>query len=223
MDRDRDRRGQGVLFRSRHARRRRFGGRLRGNLLGEADDQLLRERLGDLQAGHRRGERILPGLRTHARHVVRFRHRERPGRVRVPGSAHRGPDHRRRDPAPATTVVAARDGVAADRRTHRRGTRRRRSVSSVGSSRPTNCWTRRAASPSVCSRVHRSRNARPRRLPFVRNTSRCSRRSVSARRCGRSRAQPRTRPKACAPRPTTEPRNGRPARRGASETPILWR
>ena len=36
------------------------GRRVRRHVLGEADGQLVRERLGDLQAGHRGGERLLP-------------------------------------------------------------------------------------------------------------------------------------------------------------------
>ena len=48
-------------------------GEFAGHVLGEADDELLRERLGDLQAGDRRRERLLPGLRADARDVVRLR------------------------------------------------------------------------------------------------------------------------------------------------------
>ena len=70
-------------------RRRRLGRRVRGHVLGEADDQLVRERVGDLQARHRRGERLLPRLRAHAGDVVRLRHRERARRVRVPRGAAR--------------------------------------------------------------------------------------------------------------------------------------
>ena len=62
----------------RPARRRQLGRRLSRHVLGEADAELVRERLGDLQAGHRRGERLLPRLRAHARDVVRLRDRERP-------------------------------------------------------------------------------------------------------------------------------------------------
>ena len=120
VGRDRHRRGQGVLRGRRHARRRRLGRRVRRHVLGEADDQLVRERLGDLQAGDRRGERLLPRLRAHARDVVRLRDRERARRVRLPRGAHRRADDRRRDPAPAAAQLAVRDGAAAHRRAHRR-------------------------------------------------------------------------------------------------------
>ena len=52
-------------------------GEFAGHVLGEADHQLVRERLGDLQARHRGRQRLLPRLRPHARHVVRLRHRQR--------------------------------------------------------------------------------------------------------------------------------------------------
>ena len=65
------------------------GRRVRGHVLGEAHDQLVRERVGDLQARHRGGERLLPRLRAHAGVVVRLRHRERARRVRVSGGAPR--------------------------------------------------------------------------------------------------------------------------------------
>ena len=48
-------------------------GRVRRHLLGEADAQFLRERLGDPQARHRGGERPLPRLRADPRDVVRLR------------------------------------------------------------------------------------------------------------------------------------------------------
>ena len=101
LGRDRHRRGPGVLRGRRPARRRRLGRRVRGNFLGEADDQLVRERMGDLQAGHRRGQRLLPRLRADPGHVVRLRDRERAGRVRLSRGSHRRADDRRRDPAPA--------------------------------------------------------------------------------------------------------------------------
>ena len=68
--------GTRVLCGRRHARRRGLGRRVRRHVLGEADHQLVRERLGDLQARDRGGQRLLPRLRAHARDVVRLRDRD---------------------------------------------------------------------------------------------------------------------------------------------------
>ena len=66
-------------------------GEFGGHVLGEAHHQLVRERLGDLQAGDRRGQRLLPRLRAHPGDVVRLRDRQRPGGVRVPRGPSRVP------------------------------------------------------------------------------------------------------------------------------------
>ena len=94
-----------------------------GTFWEKPTDQLVRERVGDLQAGDRGGERLLPRLRAHARDVVRLRDRERARRVRLPRGRHRRADDRRRDPAPAAHQLAVRDGAAAHRRAHRRRAR----------------------------------------------------------------------------------------------------
>ena len=76
--------GPRLLRRRRPARRSRRRRGVRRHVLGEADAQLLRERLGDLQAGHRRGERVLPGLRAHPGHLVRLRRGQRPAEFGLP-------------------------------------------------------------------------------------------------------------------------------------------
>ncbi|HEX2290151.1 MAG TPA: hypothetical protein VHH53_08150 [Pseudonocardiaceae bacterium] len=41
-----------------------------GHILGAPDGELVRERLGDLQTGHRGSQRVLPRLRVDAGHLV---------------------------------------------------------------------------------------------------------------------------------------------------------
>ena len=135
------------------------GRRVRGDVLGEADAQLVRERVGDLQTRHRGGERVLPRLRADAGVVVRLRRRERAGGVRISRGEHRRADHRRRDPAAAAHQLAVRDGAAAHGRADRCRARRR-SASRVGWFRTTTSWRRRAGSPAVSCTRRRSPPAR---------------------------------------------------------------
>ena len=65
--------------------------------------ELVRERLGDLQAGHRSGERALPRLRAHARDMVRLRARERQGTIRLSRGRSRDTGDRGRHPVAAET------------------------------------------------------------------------------------------------------------------------
>ena len=53
-------------------------------VLGEAHPELVRERMGDLQAGDRGRQRVLPRLRTDPGDLVRLRDRQRASRVRLP-------------------------------------------------------------------------------------------------------------------------------------------
>ena len=80
-------------------------GEFAGTFWEKPTHQLVRERVGDLQARHRRGERLLPRLRAHAGDVVRLRDRQRARRVRLPRGAPRRADDRRRDP-PARSASA---------------------------------------------------------------------------------------------------------------------
>ena len=112
-----------------------LGRRLPRHLLGEAHAELVRERLGDLQAGHRRGERLLPRLRAHAGHAGATSSSPASGRSsasRRCGSA--CPTIVGAIRLPAAPRLAARDGAAAHRRPHRRRRAPRRSGSPGGSS-----------------------------------------------------------------------------------------
>ena len=188
--------GQRVLRGRRHARRRGLGRRVRRHLLGEADDQLVRERLGDLQAGDRGGERLLPRLRAHARDVVRLRDRERARRVRLPRGRHRRADDRRRDPAPATHQLAVRDGAAAHRRAHRRGARQGDRARGLGrAARRAHDRGPHARRPAGARGAARRAGDQGGRGAVAAPHDR-SRRSGSARRCAGSRRHRTTRPKA---------------------------
>ena len=112
-------------------------------VLGDPDDQLVRERAGDLEADDRGGQRLLPRLRPHRGARVRLRDRGRRRRVRLPRGAARRADDRRRDAAARARRHAARARDPAHRRPHRRGQRAARSASRCASCRAPTCSTRR--------------------------------------------------------------------------------
>ena len=58
-------------------------GEFPGSFWEKPTSELLRERVGDLQAGHRRGERSLPRLRAHDGDMVRLRARKRTRQLRL--------------------------------------------------------------------------------------------------------------------------------------------
>ena len=86
--------------------------------------------------------------------------------------------------------------------------RAKRSVSRVGWLRPTTSCRRRATWRSGCSPVRLSHNGPSRRWRCGRSSCRCSKRSGSAKQCGRSWRQPTMRAKACGPRPSADRRSG---------------
>ncbi len=115
VGRHRHRRRAGLLRRCRLRLRAQPRRRVPRLVLGAPDGELVRVRLGAVQAGDRRGERALPGLRPDARDVVRLRRRLRPRHVRLPGGQARRPDDRGRAAASAADRLAAGDGAAAHR------------------------------------------------------------------------------------------------------------
>jgi hypothetical protein len=63
---------------------------------------------------------VLPGLRADPGHLVRLRHRQRAGGLRLPGGADWHPHNRRRHPAAAADRLAIRHGAAPHRRADQR-------------------------------------------------------------------------------------------------------
>ena len=188
VGRDRHRRGPGVLRRRRHEGRRGGDRRVRGNVLGEAHRQLVRERVGDLQAGDRGGERLLPRVRAHARVVVRLRDRERARRVRLSRGALGVPTivgairmPQRLNWQYAMELLLTGDRIDAARA---------KEIGLAGWVVPDDelMAEARALADAAGARRRRSRCARPRRSRCARSTCRRSRRSASARPCARWRA-----------------------------------
>ena len=111
----RHRRRARVLRGRRPEGRARLGGGVAGDVLGDPDDQLVRERTRALEADDRGGARLLPRLRTHRGAPVRLRDRRRRRRVRLPRGAARRADDRRRDAPAGPRRLVERDGAAAHR------------------------------------------------------------------------------------------------------------
>ena len=85
------------------------------HVLGEADDQFLRERDGAVQADNRRGTRSLHRLWVDRSAVLRLRDCHDRGHLLLPRGVDRRPHHRRGHPAPPTGRLGQCHGAAADR------------------------------------------------------------------------------------------------------------
>ena len=91
------------------------------HILGETDAEFIRERVGNLQTDHCGGEWLLPGLRAHACHLVRFRPGERPSRVRSSRGETWSPGNRGIDTPAAAHQLGRCDGAVAHGGANRRG------------------------------------------------------------------------------------------------------